>query len=272
MLDRLSHGPAYAIKHHLRDHSDIIREILAVEATLPYPIARHHVKSHQHDDIANLADLPLPARVNRLCDVSCDLAHSCSHCPQFSTEPNFPSTRAHLTIQQQHYSTRIPMSHPHTEDTLNLRNRIMTSENWDKPIFDLIHWESMHKSMARITGEHRKSAIKLMYKLWATNQVLSDRTRKQQTRHDHRCIRCHQLHEDFDHIFLCKCSRTILQEATNTLRTRLQTYKFALPMIQCMLAGIRTWLHSAPHYDFTQHTQDDFLLSVQTAYHQQAVI
>ena len=43
-------------------------------------------------------------------------------------------------------------------------------------------------------------------------------------------------------------------------------------MIQCMLAGIRTWTHSAPHYDFTQHTQDEFLLSVQTAYHQQTVI
>ena len=207
-----------------------------------------------------------------MCDVPCDLAHSCSQCPRVHTEPTFPSTRASLTIHGQHYRTRLSQSHPHTEDTAALRIHIMSSEDWDAHIFDLIHWDSIQRSMARITGDRRKSAIKLMFKLWATNQVLSTRTRNQQTRHDHRCIRCCQLHEDFDHIFLCKGSRAILQDAETTLRKHLQTYNLASPMIQCMLAGIRTWTHSAPHYDFTQHPTDDFLLSVQTAYHHQTII
>ena len=174
-----------------------------MEATLPYQITRHHVRSHQYDDIANLADLPLPARVNRMCDVSCDIAHSCSQCPRVHTEPTSPSTRASLTIHGQHYRTRLSQSHPHTEDTAALRIHIMSSEDWDAHIFDLIHWDSIQRSMARITGDRRKSAIKLMFKLWATNQVLSNRTQKQQIRHDHQCLRCHQLHEDFNHILIC---------------------------------------------------------------------
>ena len=61
VLKRLKYGPATTIKHHLNRHSDVIREIQSVEATLPFPVRRHHVSSHQYDDIDDLEDLPLPS-------------------------------------------------------------------------------------------------------------------------------------------------------------------------------------------------------------------
>jgi hypothetical protein len=56
VLDRLSHGPAYAIKHHLRDYSNLIREILAAfRANLPSMLYRFtsHL-SHINDLSINL--------------------------------------------------------------------------------------------------------------------------------------------------------------------------------------------------------------------------
>lgn len=108
VLTHLAYGPAFAIKHIMNRHSNVIREIQAVEASLPVTIQRHHVKSHQQEYITNLNALSPPVRINRMCNVACTLAHTCQHCTPPSQPPIFPSTSHHLRANQQpplHFET-----------------------------------------------------------------------------------------------------------------------------------------------------------------------
>ena len=139
-----------------------------------------------------------------MCDTTCTLAHSCPEClPAPRHPPTFPSTKATLYIQNLPHTSKITTTVRHLYETYQLRQHIIDSEKWHPHTFDLVHWSAIQQCMYRTTGEGRKSALKLTFKLWATNQVQSDRTRNSVIRHDHRCQRCRQLHEDYNHIYRC---------------------------------------------------------------------
>ena len=74
-----------SIKFSQRSGADIVREIVSVEQSLPVLIERHHVKSHTHDQVSNLEDLPVPQLINRKCDVSAGLAYNDPTCPTNTT-------------------------------------------------------------------------------------------------------------------------------------------------------------------------------------------
>ena len=273
VLNRLNYGPAYAIKHVMSRHNDVIREIQAVESSLPLPIQRHHVKSHQQEDVTDLMELSPPVRINRMCDVACTIAHSCQHCTPPTTPPIYPSTSTYVLIDGYPYTSKLDTDFLYKRHSIQLKNYITEQESWHPTTFDLVNWDAVKLANYRQKSAGRRAATKLSYKLWATNEVMSDRTKDARIRVDHRCIRCQRLHEDYDHIFRCPASKTVLRNTLHTFRTYLQKQRLAPPMIQSMLHGIQTYLTPAtPPFDWTIYPADTFLQLVQQAYKHQTLI
>jgi len=270
VLKRLAHGSAFAIKHHLRHHSDVIREIQAVQDTLPFRINRHHVKSHQHDDIDDITSLPLPALLNRTCDVSCTLAHSCPQCTKAPTQsPIFPSTKVYLVLNNQPHSSKIDVLLRHSAQDKLLRAYIITKENWTPATMSLVNVTAIRTAMYRSTANQKRSATKLIYKLWATDRELSKRTNS----HDNRCQRCKRLNEDWDHVFRCPNGYPTIEGALSDFREYLRIRHVAPVMSQAILHGITTWLQRTDtSFDFSAFPSDSFLTLVQTAYMDQEQI
>ena len=76
LLTRLDYGEETCIKHCQRTGADITRETLFVKNTLPIIFNRHHVKSHQYDNVSDSDDIPYPNRLNKQCDRAAEEAYT----------------------------------------------------------------------------------------------------------------------------------------------------------------------------------------------------
>ena len=273
LLRRLAYGSPQSIKHHLRPDSDLIREILQVQDDIPVSIKRQHVRSHQFDDTPDLQDLPISVQINRMCDTSCTLAHTCPSCRPRPTRPFYPSTRAHLLIGSSPYSSKLPVPIRHALSDDLLQQYIMTKESWDKRVFDMVHWGSINTNLHRLKSDGRKAAVKTMHRLWATNETLSIRSRKSSHRHDHRCTRCLRLHEDFSHILQCPSNRSEIQTALSSLTDCFSRFKVTQLMRQCILHGINNWLTStSTPFAFNDSHTDQIFQAIRLATSEQNAI
>ena len=123
--------------------------------------------------------------------------------------------------------------------------------------------------MYRSNNHQKRAAIKLSFRRWATDNELHKRTQS----HDRRCKRCRSHTEKFDHIFKCNKSKLATTSTVSVLRYFLRKSKISLPMIRCMIHGIKQWLIDGNElYDFTSHTPDAHLLLVHLAYLKQSSI
>ena len=114
VLNRLAFGQASSLKHYLKRNSDVTRKIQLVQTSLQFPIYRHHVRSHQDNNIDNLSELPFPTRANKMSDTSCTLAHDFKLCRPPTTPPAFPSTIAYLLIDGKPHISKIDAEFRHS--------------------------------------------------------------------------------------------------------------------------------------------------------------
>ena len=271
VLRRLQHTRHRSLKYHLLKHSDVIREIHTVEQSLPFTIQRNHVKSHQADDNDELSDIPLPLRVNKMCDIAADTAHTCSICRGPTSIPIFPSTTAYLRLSSMTiYTSKIDLHLRHAVHDAALLHYIQTKEQWTPAVSSLVHWDSLETALGRLSLPQRKLTIKTMFKLWATGTEM----RKRAVFHDHRCPRCNQLHEDWDHIFRCPQSHQRLQQTLLLFHTRLTQLHVSPLMTSVLLQGIKSWIHplTTPAFPWHTHTNDHYLQLLQQAHMDQSSI
>ena len=85
---------------------EIIYLLLAVEASLPITINRHHVKSHAYDKVTDPSNIPLPNLINKRCDLFAEEAYILTPPPSLSF-PILPTTKIYITIDNISYSDNI---------------------------------------------------------------------------------------------------------------------------------------------------------------------
>ena len=269
LIQRLAQNHTRSLRYHLLTHSDIIREIREVERSLPFTFVRHHIRSHQHDDVEDATTLPIPHFLNRACDAACTTAHTCSKCSPPKNPPSFPSTYAYLRFSSHNLSHHLDTTHKHYCQDISLKHHLLTREGWSSTILHLIYWDGIKSAMQRSTQNQRRSAIKLMHRLWATNSEMN----KRDNSHDSRCSRCSTLREDFYHIFRCPSSETLHYSSQHSLRQFLKARHVAPLMSTVLIHGIHTWLtNSSDTFPFHLHPQDSFLVQLRQAYDDQALI
>ena len=270
VLRRLRHTFHTSLKYHLLKHSDVIREIHSVERTLPFHIQRNHVKSHQADDIDDITELPIPLQVNKMCDTAASIAHDCSICTPPKQLPIFPTTNAYIRLSPlHHYTSKIDIHLRHATQDAALLTYIISKENWAPHVSDLVHWHSIEIALTRLSLPQQKNTIKLMFKLWATGREL----RKRSVQHDHRCQRCSQLNEDWNHIFKCSHSTQRLQQSHIILRASFQKFQISPLMTQALFHGINSWISSTTTpFSWHAYTADPYLHTLQQAYADQTSI
>jgi len=257
LIQRLYFGPDYSIKHTQQNCSDLIHEINAVAASLPFVFERCHVRSHQYDKVTNLDDIPFPSRLNKACDVAADQAYTCTACPKSVSPTMFPSTKAYVIWNDDTFSTNVANRLRYANMDTALRDYITKKASWTSTEFDAVAWDFIHQVMYRASSDERKAYTKLQHRLWATNEVLWIRT---QRKHDHRCNRCSRYHETFEHVFRCPSddANTARTSALSTLRIFLQNKRLAAPMISSFCTGIEQWLMSNTHcFSFPPDQYDD---------------
>ena len=76
LLQRLSYGPAWSIKHTISKNSDLNWEILNVEKSIAFYFNRNHVQSHKFDNEPDYDKILLPNFVNCCCDILADPIYS----------------------------------------------------------------------------------------------------------------------------------------------------------------------------------------------------
>ena len=113
LIKRLQHGLEFSISHTQQPNSDLICEIHNTISELPFSVEWRHVKSHQCDNEDNLLNMPLPHRVNKMCDVSTELAHAS------------PNVMSHLRLLN---TCLLPMP-PHSGKTLVTLTMLETLSN-----------------------------------------------------------------------------------------------------------------------------------------------
>ena len=245
LIKRLNHGVETSISHTQHPDADLIREIHTVTDSLPFSLQRHHVRSHQYDNTNDLDDIPVPERINKMCNISADLAYNDPSCP--SSPPPLellPQTRAAILWHNKLHTHKIISTFTFAFQDSQLRDYISKKANWNPSTTELISWIHIKTALLRTTSSVQcKAFIKFSHKLLATNEIRNQRNRS----HDHRCTRCHCSHEDWDHIFQCrKLNQDFLTSTLSVLRSTLQSLSLSKPMIFLLIHGITSWLKSDP--------------------------
>ena len=123
--------------------------------------------------------------------------------------------------------------------------------------------------MTRSSSLQRKSAIKLMHRLWATNHELNKRDKA----HNPRCSRCQHPNEDFFHLFRCPSATATQHSTTHTLREFLQSSHIAPIMTTVIIHDLTNWYQANPTvFPFTDYPPDSFLTLLQQASTAQSTI
>lgn len=117
----------------------------------------------------------------------------------------------------------------------------MDKNNWTLQQFNYINWEFLRNAFYHSTTKQKKAFMKITHKKWATNEVKS----KWSNRNDNRCIRCNKLHENWKHIFTCQSEHAedFMQETLQDMNTFLVSSKVSAPFQKAFMSGITSWVN-----------------------------
>ena len=265
LLTRLSYGSESSIKHCQSKGAAVIREILAVENSIPIIFTRLHVKSHVYDNEPNFNNIPTPNLINKRCDIFAEKAYSSNQSPVCTTAI-LPTTRIYVKYNNIIYTDDIKRKLQYATRDKALREYIQDKHSWSTTQFDSINWEYLGNAFHQCTAKQKKAFMKVTHKKWATNEFKS----KMSNRNDHRCLRCSCLHETWNHIFQCPSSHatsyiiTIISNIRKFLNTSSASSPFIKTFIHCLTAWSQNQSITFP-YDIDAFDDEIFYL-IHSAY------
>ena len=115
---------------------------------MPYTFLQQHVKSHQQDGVDDPTTLPLPIYINQSCDHSANRAHQCTHCPEPSPPPAYPSTHAYLKFSTYILSSKLDLALRHKSQDILLLDHITQCGAWSSTIRHKVHWKAIQQALA----------------------------------------------------------------------------------------------------------------------------
>ena len=271
LLQRLQYDLEISIKHCQYKGAAIIREIKAVEASLNLKFLRQHVKSHVYDKETNFHKIPLPHRINKRSDIIANTAYN-KHFRQQSNNTLLPTTKIYIKHQEQIYTDEVRKRFQFLTHDITLQQYILDKQNWTETQFHSINWDYLSNTFYRSTTNQKKAYMKITHRKWATNEMKS----KWSNRNDHRCMRCMNLHEDWEHIFQCNSrhSTDSITRVLHDLKHFLASSKTSKIFQQIFISGLTSWMHKETA-QFPLHSQqyDDAIFSLlHQAFQQQSSI
>ena len=255
LIKRISHGRETSISHTQHMDASLLREIESTTRELPFTIQRHHVQSHHYDDVEDLEEIPLPKRVNKMCDVSAELAYTDQSCT-LSDPPLelLPQTKAAILWNDTLHTHKLQSTFKFAFQDSRLKEYIHTKAKWSNSIIKTISWNFIKFALLRTTSSIQKRAyIKFSHRLIATNTIKNQRNKS----HDHRCTQCHGSHEDWEHIFQChKLDKTFLKTNLSNLRETFNSMSLSKPITFLLFHGLNLWLTGLPVVFPNSHLED----------------
>jgi len=177
LISRLTYRKDTAIKYVHRTDSFLTREIQSVLHSLPIKVTPKHVKSHQYDNESDHDAIPMKHFVNKACDISADLAHTCPLCSIPPSPPKFPSTIATVMHQGTPIYSGLNKYFLYATYDSAARDKLISKNHWTQPQADSICWEYYCRAIYQMSPEHRHHSTRITHRLWPTNTVQAKRSK-----------------------------------------------------------------------------------------------
>jgi hypothetical protein len=258
LLDRLVQ---HATRHvessfdRMKNDSDVIFEIAAVEKAAGLQMKGEWVKGHQ-DDHADYQDLPLEAKLNVLADELATMAlnQHREHDQPLPMNP-LPSTNVYLCTEEGALVTSrekrlIQQRLPETE----MRDFLMDKYDWNIHTWQQIEWDAFRiaRNAVQPGRKGRQGMAKFVTK-WTSKWIAVGRRTARYSGTEDLCPLC-KAEEDYDHIVTCPLRdewRAAFIEKLDVYLKRQHTE----PTVRVMIReGFKDWMNSVPH-ETSEHKQ-----------------
>jgi hypothetical protein len=217
------------------DH-DIIMQLSALRANLPFHLASLHVRGHQ-DEKCDFKLLPRPAQLNVLADrlateVLMDLRAAATPTEFYP----LPACRAYLMDDKGYITSKEKQTLMTEFSEYELRAYLQDHNNWTETIYESINWPAYQSSSSRVSITVKTFVIK-----HSTDWLPVGVREKRYGAATDTCPKCNQT-ETNTHLYTCQSRTAWRKQFITQLRKHLIDTSTAADLRCSIVEGIESWL------------------------------